>query len=166
MEITVNITGLEGLVDALKGLTIKQGTAVTNIQPPQMTQPVQQPAPAQAPPMQQPPVQTQPINPAPPVQQAPPIQAPPVQMPTQAPVQPAHQQAPPVQQAPAQNVPTSNTSYSMEDLAAAATSLIDSAGPDGVRALLTRFGVQALTQLSPDQYGAFANELRMMGAKL
>ncbi len=156
MEITVNITGLDGLVEALKGLT---GNTVMNIQPPQMTQPVQQQPPTQAPhQMQQPPVQTQPVNQAPPVQQAPPIQTPPIQ-------QPAPQQAPPVQP-PAQGVPTSSTSYSMEDLATAATALSDSAGSDGIRALLNRFGVQALTQLSPDQYGAFANELRMMGAKL
>ncbi|WKY44445.1 hypothetical protein Q5O14_17850 [Eubacteriaceae bacterium ES2] len=159
MEITVNITGLDGLVEALKGLTIKQGTAVTNIQQPAAAQMANTDPAAGT--VYVPPVQTQPVNQAPPVQQTPPVQ-----MPTQAPVQPAPQQAPPVQQPPAQGVPTSTTSYSFEDLATAATALSDSAGSDGIRALLKRFGVQALTQLQPDQYGAFANELRMMGAKL
>ena len=33
-------------------------------------------------------------------------------------------------------------------------------------ALLTKYGVQAVTQLTPDQYGAFATELRALGAQI
>jgi hypothetical protein len=33
-------------------------------------------------------------------------------------------------------------------------------------ALLSKYGVQALTQLDPAQYGAFATELRALGAQI
>ena len=32
--------------------------------------------------------------------------------------------------------------------------------------LLAMFGVQALTELAPDQYGAFATKLRELGAQI
>jgi hypothetical protein len=32
--------------------------------------------------------------------------------------------------------------------------------------LLGRYGVQAVTQLKPEQYGAFATELRALGAQI
>ena len=32
--------------------------------------------------------------------------------------------------------------------------------------LLGRYGVQAVTQLQPEQYGAFATELRALGAQI
>ena len=33
-------------------------------------------------------------------------------------------------------------------------------------ALLTKYGVQAITQLQPAQYGVFATELRALGAQI
>ena len=35
-----------------------------------------------------------------------------------------------------------------------------------VKDLLAKYGVQAVTQLQPDQYGVFATELRTLGAQL
>lgn len=68
-------------------------------------------------------------------------------------------------QAPA-GVPVSAPTYTMEQLAVAATQLIDAGRRNDVVGLLSSFGVQALTALPKDQYGAFATQLRAMGAKL
>lgn len=56
--------------------------------------------------------------------------------------------------------------YAMEDLSRAAVSLMDAGRQQDVTALLNSFGVQALTQLPPAQYGAFATALRGMGARI
>ena len=83
--------------------------------------------------------------------------------PVAAPVVNAQQaQAAPV--APA--VPTAAPSYTMEQLAVAATQLVDAGQRDNLVALLGQFGVQALNVLPKEQYGNFANALRGMGAKL
>lgn len=68
-------------------------------------------------------------------------------------------------QAPA-GVPVSAPTYTREQLAVAATQLIDAGRRNDVVGLLSSFGVQALTALPKDQYGAFATQLRAMGAKL
>ena len=80
---------------------------------------------------------------------------------------PVKQEAPPV--APTQAVPavpTSNPSFTMDQLAVAATQLMDAGKRDEIISLLSTFNVQALTGLPKDQYGAFATSLRGMGAKL
>jgi len=79
-------------------------------------------------------------------------------------VAPVKQEAPPAQAAPA--VPTSNPGFSMDQLAVAATQLMDAGKRDEIISLLSTFNVQALTGLPKDQYGAFATSLRGMGAKL
>lgn len=97
---------------------------------------------------------------------------------TQAPVQqlPVQQQQP-VQQAPTQQynapvvqqpVPTQAQTYTMDQLAIAATQLMDmDAGKrNELFNLLAQFGVQALTALPKEQYGAFATALRSMGARI
>ncbi len=71
----------------------------------------------------------------------------------------------PVQDIPAA-VPTQQVTYSQEDLALAATQLVDAGKLQQVQDLLAKFGVQALTLLPKEQYGAFAAELRNMGAKI
>ncbi len=63
-------------------------------------------------------------------------------------------------------VPTTTQSYSMEELAIAATQLMDAGRREDVVALLSQFGVQALTLLPKEQYGAFATKLRELGAKI
>lgn len=81
---------------------------------------------------------------------------------TPAPVPPTAQPTAPVAQA----VPTAAPSYTMEQLAVAATQLVDAGQRDNLVNLLQQFGVQALNVLPKEQYGIFANALRGMGAKL
>ena len=63
-------------------------------------------------------------------------------------------------------VPTAAQTYTMEQLAVSATQLMDAGRRDDVVGLLASFGVQALTTLAKEQYGAFATALRQMGAKI
>jgi hypothetical protein len=79
---------------------------------------------------------------------------------TQAPVQPIQQ---PQQPTP---VPTQAPSYDLNQLAAAAGQLIDAGKLSEVQQLLASFGVPALTNLPPQQFGAFATKLRELGAKI
>jgi hypothetical protein len=81
-------------------------------------------------------------------------------------VQPVQQAT--VQTIPAQgtSVPTSAHSYTMEQLAVAATQLVDAGRRTELVSLLSSFGVQALTALPKEQYGAFATQLRTLGAKI
>lgn len=86
------------------------------------------------------------------------------------PQQPVYQQQPqtaPIQQAPVQNaVPTAPQTYTQEQLAVAATQLMDAGRQGELIGLLSSFGVPALTSLKPEQYGTFATQLRAMGAKI
>lgn len=124
--------------------------------------PVQQVTPVTPPPVQQaapltpPPVQAQQTTPmAAPVQQSAPVTPPPVQ---QAPVTPS-----PVQQAPVQ---TTAPSYTADDLARAATTLMDSGRQGDLINLLAQFGTDTLIRLPQEQYGAFATALRGLGAPI
>ena len=115
------------------------------------------PTPPVALPVQQPvqqPVQP-PAPPAPPVQQLTPP-APPVQQLTPP--------APPVQ--PVTPVQTSAPSYTVDDLAKAAMTLMDSGRQSDLITLLQNFGLASLPELQPEQYGAFATALRGLGAQI
>ena len=93
---------------------------------------------------------------------APPAQAP-VQQPPVQPVAPGIPPAPaPVPPA----VPASAPSYTPDDLARAAMTLMDSGRQQELIGLLQNFGVSSLPDLRPDQYGAFATALRGMGAQI
>lgn len=94
----------------------------------------------------------------------------PTAVPTQQPVQqqapvPTQQPAPVQQQAPTA-VPTAQASYTMEQLAVAATQLVDAGKREDLVGLLSSFGVQALNALPQEHYGTFATKLREMGAKI
>ncbi|SCL87943.1 hypothetical protein [Sporanaerobacter sp. PP17-6a] len=78
------------------------------------------------------------------------------QQPVQQPVQPIQPE----------NIPIQTISYTMEQLAVAATQLMDAGKRNELIGLLGQFGVQALTALPKKQYGAFATKLREMGAKI
>lgn len=78
-----------------------------------------------------------------------------------APVAPA-----PVQTAPAPAVPVTAPTYTLDQIAKAGANLVDAGKMEQLLALLTKYGVQAVTQLTPDQYGAFATELRALGAQI
>ena len=114
--------------------------------------------------------QTAPVQSAPAYQQPtyqPPVQQPPMQQP---PVQSAPVQQPPVQTAPVYQtpppVPTMEQTYTTDQLAVAATQLMDAGKRNELVSLLSTFGVDALTQLPKEHYGAFATSLRGMGAKI
>ncbi|MBT2696380.1 hypothetical protein J7E79_02875 [Bacillus sp. ISL-40] len=158
MQISINIQApeiakaIESLAAALSGKSI-QGIALnggeiaktaTVQESTQQTAPVTQPAPQQANvvPFQQ----QQPVPNVVPVQQAPAVQQPPVQQP--------------------QAVPTSAPSYSMDQLAVAATQLMDAGRQPELLSLLASFGVPSLMALPKEQYGAFATQLRGMGANI
>lgn len=109
-----------------------------------------------------------PESPAPATQQ--PQYQQPVQ-PTQQPVPTAvpttpQQQAPTQQQTQPQGVPTTAPSYTMDQLAKAATQLVDAGRREELLQLLASFGAPALMELPKEQYGAFATKLREMGAKI
>ena len=92
----------------------------------------------------------------PPVQQTAPAMTQPVQQ--SVPVTP-----PPVQPAPVQ---TTAPSYTPDDLARAAMTLMDSGRQGDLINLLAQFGADTLTHLQPEQYGAFATALRGLGAPI
>lgn len=74
---------------------------------------------------------------------------------------------PTAQTAPVAAIPTAPAAtYSLDDLARAAIGLMDAGKQADLQSLLTRFGVTALPQLPQAQYGAFATELRSMGAQI
>lgn len=98
----------------------------------------------------------------------PPVTMPPATVvptqPTPAPVAPAQTVAP---TNPAPTVPvTTAPTYTLDQIAKAGASLVDAGKMEQLLALLAKYGVQAVTQLQPDQYGVFATELRTLGAQL
>ena len=112
--------------------------------------PVQQPqAMAQPQVMPQQPV----VQPQPPVQTQPMMQ-PPQPMPTQQPVM-----QPPVAGAPG---------YTAEQISRAGAELVqtDPTKMQALLAMLQQFGVATIQMLKPEQFGAFANGLRSLGARL
>ncbi len=83
--------------------------------------------------------------------------------------QPAAAPAPVAQPAPAPApaaAPTTARAFRFEDIQLAATSLCDTGKRAEVLALLAKYGIQALSALPAEQYGAFATELRGLGAKI
>lgn len=61
---------------------------------------------------------------------------------------------------------TTAPTYTLDQIAKAGASLVDAGKMEQLLALLAKYGVQAVTQLQPDQYGVFATELRTLGAQL
>ena len=110
---------------------------------------------------------------------APPAPVPPVapvasQMPTaatnQPPVMPQTPGPAPAAPAPAPAAPAvpvaGAPTYTLDQIAKAGASLVDAGKMEPLLALLSRYGVQAVTQLAPEHYGAFATELRALGAQI
>ena len=95
----------------------------------------------------------------------------PVAAPASAPAPTPTPAAPPVTPmptaaAPAPAVPVTAPTYTLDQIAKAGANLVDAGKMEQLLALLTKYGVQAVTQLTPDQYGAFATELRALGAQI
>ena len=68
--------------------------------------------------------------------------------------------------APLPTVPTAAQTYTQDQLALAASGLIDAGRIAELQQLLAAFNVPSLVQLPKEQYGAFATKLREMGAKI
>ena len=119
------------------------------------------PAPAPAP--------AAPVSPAPvtPPQTPTPAPAPPVAAPSSAPAPTAGQTSAAPGNTPAPTVPVAGApTYTLDQISRAGASLVDAGKMQQLLELLGRYGVQAVTQLQPEQYGAFATELRALGAQI
>lgn len=88
--------------------------------------------------------------------------APVVSMPAAAPIPVA---APAATPAPAVPV-TAAPAYTVDQLSQAGAALVDAGKMDALMGLLSKYAVQAITQLPPEQYGAFATDLRGLGARI
>ena len=104
--------------------------------------------------MPQQPVQQPQVMPQQPVQQPQVMPQPPQTMPTQQPVM-----QPPVTGAPG---------YTAEQISRAGAELVqtDPTKMQALLAMLQQFGVATIQMLKPEQFGAFANGLRSLGARL
>lgn len=63
-------------------------------------------------------------------------------------------------------VPTAAPTFTLEMLSKAGADLVDMGKMDSLMMLLQNFGVEAITSLNPEYYGAFATELRNLGAQI
>lgn len=61
--------------------------------------------------------------------------------------------------------PSDAKAPTMDDLGRAGATLIDAGKMPQLIALLGKYGVQAITQLKPEQFNAFADEMKALGAK-
>lgn len=170
MNITVNFDSLEEM-KAFAVALIEEGAAevIKTANQTAPTTPVD-PAPLQPASVQPQPVPSTQPTPQIPVQptQAPQTQPTPVQ--SQPPVQPVQVQQPtsqaPVQPAPQAPVATNTPQYTLEDLARAAVPLQDAGRGQDLMALLQKYNVMSMTQLDPSVFGAFATDLRALGAQI
>ena len=150
MKIKIEVPDLAAAVEKLAAAIAVDPNILTPDTPrPQMPAPATGPAPA----MPQTP------GPAPAPVTPPPAPAAPVTPPAPAPA-PAPQTAAPVM--PVAGAPT----YTLDQISKAGASLVDAGKMEPLLALLTKYGVQAITQLQPAQYGVFATELRALGAQI
>lgn len=163
LEMKIKIEADVAVLKAIDKLTTALEKSAVNISVPQDTPvpvaPVSAPVtPAPVPPVTTPPATVVPTQPTPaPV-------ATPTPAPAPAPAAPAQTVAP-TNPAPAVPVTTAPT-YTLDQIAKAGASLVDAGKMEQLLALLAKYGVQAVTQLQPDQYGVFATELRTLGAQL
>ena len=130
------------------------------------TAPAPAPAPAPAAPA---PAPAAPVSPAPvtPTQTPTPAPAAPVAAPNPAPAPTAGQTSAAPGNTPAPTVPVAGApTYTLDQISRAGASLVDAGKMQQLLELLGRYGVQAVTQLQPEQYGAFATELRALGAQI
>lgn len=149
-QITVNFSSYEDMVEFAKNL-LHSGEKASGVK----TDPAQvEPAASVSVPVQT--VPTVPVSSA---------STPVTPVPT-APVQSAVpiQQIAPTQSASA--VPTSQHTYTLDELATAAMPLMDAGMQQQLQQLISSFGVDALPALPPEQYGNFATALRGMGANI
>lgn len=120
------------------------------------------PAPAMAAPVAAP---VAPVSPAPVTPTATPTSAPGPAVAAPAPTAGPASVTPGNTPAPAVPVTTA-PAYTLDQISRAGASLVDAGKMQQLLELLGRYGVQAVTQLQPEQYGTFATELRALGAQI
>ena len=164
LEMKIKIEADAAVLKAIDKLTTALEKNAVNISVPQDTPaPVAPVAPvatpvthAPVPPVTMPPATVVPTQPTPA----------PVATPTPAPAPAAPAQTVALTN-PAPTVPvTTAPTYTLDQIAKAGASLVDAGKMEQLLALLAKYGVQAVTQLQPDQYGVFAAELRTLDAQL
>lgn len=154
LEMKIKIEADVAILKAIDKLTTALEKNAVNISVSQDTPAPVTPAPV--PPVTMPPATVVPTQPTPA-----PVATP---TPAPAPAAPAQTVAP---TNPAPTVPvTTAPTYTLDQIAKAGASLVDAGKMEQLLALLAKYGVQAVTQLQPDQYGVFATELRTLGAQL
>lgn len=144
MEITVNVTGLDNLANAIFALANAAGNCKEE---------TQMDAIKVAPVVQQtvaPTATTTTVPSTPPVQNIQPV-----------PTTQATPTAPPVNPVP---TATATPTYTMEQLAVAATGLIDAGKMQDVQNTLASLGAQTLMDLPQEKYGEFASVIKAIGA--
>lgn len=148
------VRDLAGTLSGMAPEQIPARTEVSTVAPTLPAAPVSYATPATAPAVTVPPV----VPTAAPVTYAPPAAIPtaPVTPPPAAPQQPAPGAVP----------TAAPETYTIDQLAVAATQLMDNGKQQELVNLLSHFGVQALTALPKEQFGEFATRLRMLGARI
>lgn len=148
MEITVNVTGLDNLANAIFALAKAAGNCKEETQVgATKVAPVVQQAVAPAETAAQ---TTTTVPSTPPVQNVQPV-----------PTTQTAQTAPTVSPVP---TATATPTYSMEQLAVAATGLIDAGKMQDVQNTLAALGAQTLMDLPQEKYGEFASAIKAIGA--
>lgn len=147
MEITVNVTGLDNLAKAIFALAKAAGNCKeeTQVDATKVTPVVQQAVTPTA------------TTSTPPVQNVQPV--PTTQTAQAAPV--AQNTAPAASPVP---TATATPTYTMEQLAVAATGLIDAGKMQDVQNTLAALGAQTLMDLPQEKYGEFASAIKAIGA--
>lgn len=155
MEITVNVTGLDNLANAIFALAKAAGNCKeeTQVDATKVTPVVQQ---AVAPTETAAPTTTT-VPSTPLVQNVQPVPA--TQTAQAAPV--AQNTAPAASPVP---TATATPTYTMEQLAVAATGLIDAGKMQDVQNTLAALGAQTLMDLPQEKYGEFASAIKAIGA--
>ena len=146
MEITVNVTGLDNLANAIFALAKTAGNCKeeTQVDATKVTPAVQQAV--------APTATTTTVPSTPPVQNVQPV--PTTQTAQTVPVAPTVSPVPTATAAP---------TYSMEQLAVAATGLIDAGKMQDVQNTLASLGAQTLMDLPQEKYGEFASAIKAIG---
>lgn len=151
IKVTVNCPELAELADAIRGRCAAPGAPAAPAAPTALTPP---PA-AHVVPV----VPVVPVTPASaPVTTPAPVSAPTMPVPTDPVSAPAAPVATPA--------PTAAPSYTSEQLAKVGADLVQAGKMPQLLALLAQYGVQAVTQLPPEQYGPFALALRGLGGNI
>lgn len=155
MKIKVEAPDLAAAIEKLAAAIAPIDPAILT---PDEPRPTANPAPAPSPvPAATPPAPTPtpaPVNPTPA----------PTPAPVAGPTAPAPGSTP--TPAPAMPVTTTPPTYTLDQISKAGAALVDAGKMEPLLALLAKYGVQAITQLQPAQYGVFATELRALGAQI